>query len=271
MAKKKSLKERIDALINALGAAEKPSPTKIRNELVSLSLDVEALEGSKTLAEKDARIADLEGELGGLSVTLKEANSELEAFRAAQRKQQEQERKKDIPPAQLNILRRLPSKHGGKGLTVQQIWREVGGRLDELDIHVEKLDKAKLITWRTGSSGETFWLRSTGGNELVVAKRLAGEEEEEEVDEQEEGQPEITQMEYLVLLAVAQGCRLPAEIEEYIQIAVPTVGPPITTPNMMLLLLIELRGKKMVSDAGKPSGWKLLRAGTRFLASRGKL
>jgi len=117
------------------------------------------------------------------------------------------------------------------------------------------------------ADGEKFWRRSMLGNELVVAKRLAGEEEEGE-EEQEDEFPELTQMEYLVLLAVAHGSQRPEEIEEYIANALPTVGPPLTSPGMMVLILVKLREKKLISDPGNP---KLLRAGTRLLASRGVL
>lgn len=74
MAKKKpqSLKERIDALINAFGAAQKPTFAEIRNELVEVAAFVEALENEQALAEKDASIAALETELGDLKVASKD-------------------------------------------------------------------------------------------------------------------------------------------------------------------------------------------------------
>ena len=70
-------------------------------------------------------------------------------------------------------------------------------------------------------------------------------------------------METFVLMALAHGNRWPEYIEEYIAMELPTVGPPITSPDMMLLLLIKLREKKLVSEADKPSDsglseWNLL-------------
>src|SRR5205823_5216051 len=127
------------------------------------------------------------------------------------KKQQEEERKRDIPPDQFEILRRLPSKHGGLGLTVPEIWREVKGRLDEIEIHVDKLEKAGLIEWHMEADGEQFWRRTILGNELVVAKRLAGDEEERE-EEQEEEHPELTHIETFVLMALAHGNRSPEYI-----------------------------------------------------------
>jgi hypothetical protein len=137
---KKSLKKRIDDLVDALGGAEKPTLAQIRNDLVSIGTFAQELEDGQALAEKETAIAALEAELGNLKIELQSANAEIETFRAAREKQQEEERKKDIPPEQLDILRRLPSEYGGLGLTVPQIWREVNGRLDETEIHVNKLE-----------------------------------------------------------------------------------------------------------------------------------
>lgn len=188
MAKKKSLKERIDALVNALGAAEKPSSAQIRNELVGLALDVEKLEDGQALAEKDARISDLEAaleksdvELGNLKVLLEEAGGELEAFRAEQKKQSEAER--EIPEVQFEILKRLPlvNEHGS---TLDVIARTAAIPKDEAEIHLDALCKAKpALAWRTSSwpeVNETAWRRTMAGNRYVVSKRLAGEEEKEE-------------------------------------------------------------------------------------------
>src|ERR1043166_9481730 len=114
---KKSLKARIDALVNALGAAQKPSAAQIRSELVALALDVESMEDGQALAQRDARISDLEAALdksdvglGNLKVLLEEAGGELEACRADQRERQGDQ---DIAPVQFQILSLLPSELGG--------------------------------------------------------------------------------------------------------------------------------------------------------------
>lgn len=268
--KEQSLTERLAALISRVG--EKPEPTfaYIKGELVDCRTLAESLEEGAVIRDAEAKIAILEAELGDLKIETKELQMEVETFRAERKKQEEQERRKDLPPEQLDILRRLPSKHGGLGLTMLQIWREINGRLDETEIHVDKLEKAGLIEWHMEADGEKFWRRSMLGNELVVAKRLAGEEGEEE---QGEEPPELTQMETFVLMALAHGNGSPEYIEQYIAMELPTLGPPITSPDMILLLLLRLREKKLVSDADKPSDggpseWKLLRAGTRLLTSR---
>ncbi len=115
------------------------------------------------------------------------------------------------------------------------------------------------------------WHRTIAGDELVLAKRLAGEEEGEQ---QAQEHPELAQTERLVLLAVADGNRGPEEIEKYVINARPSVGPPMTTTGMIVLILIKLREKEMVREeptAGAPSRWKLGRAGREYLAARGIL
>lgn len=177
---KKSLKKRIDDLVDALGGAEKPTLAQIRSDLVSIGTLVQELEDGQALAEKETTIAALKQENENLSVELQVANTELGTFRADREKQKEEERKKEIPIQQFDILRRLPSKHGGKGLTMLQLWREVKLRLDETEVHVDKLEKAGLIEWWHDTDDEKFWRRTLLGSELVIAKRLAGENEDEE-------------------------------------------------------------------------------------------
>ena len=275
MAKKKSLKERIDALVNALGAAEKPSSAQIRNELVALALDVEKLQDGQPLAEK-ARISDLEAaleksdvELGNLKVLLEEADGELETFRAGQKQQEEEKKWQELPAIQFEILQRLPTEHAGDGATLRGICGRSGIPPDEAEVHLDRLEKAGFAKRRSVYAHEagyiTTWHRTIPGNELVLAKRMAGEEEE---GAEEEEPPELTQMEQLVLLAVAEGNRVPKKIVKYIEKAIPSVGSPITNEGMVTLLLVTLRGKKMVTDeptSGGPSVWNVSRAGRKYV------
>jgi len=85
----KSLKSRIEALINSLGGRDKPTLPKIRSELVSFALLAEALEDGQATREAKAKIAGLEAaleksnaELGSLKVQLQAANAEIERFLA---------------------------------------------------------------------------------------------------------------------------------------------------------------------------------------------
>jgi len=94
---KKSLKKRIDDLVDALGAAEKPSSMDIRNQLVPIGIEVEALENGQTLTEKEAAIAALKAENENFKIELQSAHEELETFRVEQKKREEKERQIDAP------------------------------------------------------------------------------------------------------------------------------------------------------------------------------
>lgn len=209
MAKKKSPKERIDALINALGAAEKPSSAQIRNELVALALDAENLEDGQALAEKDARISDLETalersdvQLGNLKVLLEEAGEELKTFRAEQKQREEKEQ--DPPEIQVQILRRLPSEYGRDGATLDDIARDAGIPSEEAEVHLDRLEKAGRVKRTYSRRGRQYvWHRAIRGSELIVAKGLAGNLEEGREDYKHPDRPRI-QHAILVMLAGAK-------------------------------------------------------------------
>ena len=173
---KKSLKKRIDDLIDALGRAEKPAFAEIRSELVSCRTLAESLEDGQALAEKDARIADLEAELGSLKIELQTSNAEIERF-VAERKKQEN-KKREIPQIQFQILSRLPSKNGIDLLRIDEIARAVSIPLDEAEIHIDQLREAGLSSSRYNSYDASVWYRTMEGNKLIVARRLAGEEDQ---------------------------------------------------------------------------------------------
>src|ERR1041385_8654010 len=186
---KKSLKKRIDDLVDALGGAEKPTFLDIRNELFSIGTLVEALEDGQALAEKEAQITVLEAALeksnlenAELHAELQTANTEVEAFRAEREKQEEEERQKDIPDIQFRILRRIPSEAEGNLPRIDEVSRALGIPVDETEIHVNRLEKLKLVARqyprRYRSSDEMVWHRTIKGSELVLAKRLAGKEGE---------------------------------------------------------------------------------------------
>ncbi|HSH38222.1 MAG TPA: hypothetical protein VK993_05500 [Chthoniobacterales bacterium] len=179
MAKKKSLKERIDALVHALGGAEKPSFADIRSELVSIGLSIEEIESGQALTEKDTRITNLEAQLGDLNVSLEQAKGELNAVRADRKKHEEKQ--EDIPQDQLRILQLLPTPFAQDyGPTAEAISRAVGKPLDETVIHIRRLEKGPppLIEWQTDQFGQAVWFRTDEGNKLVVAKRWADEAEQ---------------------------------------------------------------------------------------------
>jgi hypothetical protein len=266
---KQSLKKRIDALVDALGAAEKPSFLEIRNELVPIGIEVEALEDGQALAEKEAQIAVLEAALeksnlenSQLQVELQTANAELETFRAAEREKQEGERKKDLPDKQFEILEWLPSEYGGEWRGIGEIADAVGIPVDEAEIHLSKLRKAQLAISRYNAYDAVVWHRSETGNELVLAKRLAGEAEQAE--NKYYADLPLTEHKALGIIAAArENGASEAEIANKLR----------KTAGRTRLALMVLEGKDF---AGQPpedpeKRWFLRTRGAFYLAERGLL
>jgi hypothetical protein len=175
---KKSLKKRIDDLVDALGGAEKPTLADIRSELVVMGALAEEMEAGHTLAEKESAITALEQENENLKVELQTANTELDAFRAERKKQEEEERQKEMPEIQFQILKHLPSQHGGPWLKLIEIAYAAGIPVDETEIHLNRLQIAGLITGHYNACDVFAWHRTIAGTELVLAKRLAKEDQE---------------------------------------------------------------------------------------------
>jgi predicted transcriptional regulator len=178
---KKSLKKRMDDLIDALGRAQKPTLADIRSELVSLRPLAESLEDGQALAEKETTITGLKEENENLKVELQMANTELDTFRAERKKQEEEKKREEIPRIQFQILQRLPLVHEN-GHRLDPIARAAGIPMDEAEIHLDALCKAKLAKKNSNwpRVNAPTWQRTMRGNKLVVAKRLAGEEGEKE-------------------------------------------------------------------------------------------
>lgn len=293
MAKKKnqSLTERIAALINRVG--EKPEPTfgDIKSELVECLGLAETMQDGAAVSEAESQIAVLkealaqaeaareqadefleqsDAENNDLRAALKAVNVEIETFRTERKKQEEEKKREEMPDIQFEILQRLPTEHIGDGATLQGVARRAHLPPDEAAVHLNRLVKAGFAQQRRHDLGSGLimaWHRTIAGDELVLAKRLAGDEEAGEQEAQEA--PELTRSEQLVLLAVAAGNRAPSKILNYVAEAVPTVGPPTMTEGTVLLLLVTLRGKKMVNEeriSGTPSRWELSRSGRAYVA-----
>ncbi len=172
MAKKKksqSLTERINGLANAIGAKAPPDLGTIKGELIQLGVLVEALEEGAIIGDAETKIESLEAELENLK-------TEVEAFRAERKKQEQEKKREDIPDIQSEILKRLPSQSEG-WLKIDEISQTVGIPIDETEVHLYRLRKAGLAIGRT-TYGRSLWRRTIRGSEMVVAKRLAGEEDE---------------------------------------------------------------------------------------------
>jgi hypothetical protein len=260
----KSLKKRIDELVNELGGSDPPTNTDVRGKLVALGLLVEALEEGAAIRDAEAKAAILETENSNLKTELDALKTEVGAFRAGRKKQEEKDR--ELPAEQFEILRRLPSIHGGVGLTVLEIWREVKGRLDETEIHVDKLEKAGLIAWHMEADGEKFWRRTMSGNELVVAKRLAGEEDEPQSRYKHTDLPEVEQL----ILTILKGFK---DAAKTFQIAAGLGLHEIQASEdktEYLLRGLEKKGFATSDDETYQTGtdWFITDKGTEYLAER---
>jgi DNA-binding transcriptional ArsR family regulator len=270
----KSLKSRIDALINAVGETPPPSFAKIKSELVTCAGLAEALEDGAAVRKAKAKIARLESALeksnaenSNLKVELQEASAKIERFKAEQKQREQKER--EIPEIQFEILERLPSEQSGDYIVVSEVARRIGKPIDETEVHIRKLEKAGLVIGTYEASDALVWRRSITGNELVLAKRLAGEDQGQKKPDQ---QGNLSVPEQIVLLVVARNKGIAApEILKKVARGLPTATLPLID-----LLLITLREKKMATDGnapdyGAPRRWIALRDGLEYLAERGLL
>jgi len=274
MAKKsgKSLKQRIDELINQLGEHVPPisaSPTpirEIRGGLLDVGVSVESLENSASVREAEAKVASLEeensvlrAEIENLQGQLQTINTEIKRFREEEKKREE--KKWDLPPIQFEILERLPSEHGGLGLTVVEMWREAGGRLDEMEIHFDILAENRLIeSHLTGDDGK-LWRRSKLGNRVVVARRLAGEPEQPKKMYNYPDLPQI-QDDILTLLAATNGGLTEFQIAKEID-----KNLAETRYYLKCVKDAEMASDSTKGDKLHPT-WELLQAGWDYLEER---
>jgi DNA-binding transcriptional ArsR family regulator len=266
----KSLKSRIDKLINSLGGTDKPGLPEIRSELVTFAQLAEALEDNQATREAEAKIAVLEAALeksnaenSNLKIKLQTANAEIQRFRAERKKQEEKER--EIPPIQFQILKRVPNEHGGGSwLGINEISRAVNIPPDEAEIHVDRLEKAGLVTRRYNAYDALVWHRSMPGNELVLAKRLAGEEEEQETYKYPD-LPKIQHDALLMIVGEDEGIN-EREIAK-------RLGNSLALAQHTLSLLrdADFATDGDEADYGTGRTWVILRKGNEYLAERNLL
>jgi len=260
----KSIKKRIDELVTKLGELPPPSIATIKGNLVNIGGLVEALEEGAAVRDAEAKAETLQSENANLKVELQALKTEVERFREDRKKQEEKER--DIPEIQFQILKRLPSEHGGEWLAIDLIALVFNIPVDETEIHLDRLEKAGFAVRRQYLSGQVVWHRSMKGNELVLAKRLAGKDTEEQKPKRKP-HPDLSHAEQIILSIVAKAKGLTAdEIFERYTKAIPIKGRPIATLGMIQLLLIKLRGKNMASDAD--GMWVILSEGREYLVER---
>jgi len=258
---KKSLKKRIDALVDALGGAQKPTFAEIRSELVAVGAIAQELEDGQALSEKEAAIAALEAENENLKVELEAANAELEAFRADRRKQEYQNQQKEMPPVQFEILNRL-SHESGYGDTLNEIAAVAKITVDEAEIHMDRLRKAGFAKRKYTWADDWLWRRTMAGNEYVIAKRLAGEAEIPERYRSKHADLPRKQHEAVLALARHEGA---ADVEQIVA----EIG---RTSIFQTENVLQALKKARFADCGDdPETWWLLEAGKDYLAERGLL
>lgn len=254
MAKKQSLKERLDALIDSLGSANKPTPLEIRNKLFPIAIEVEELENSQTLAEKDATIAALKEENENLNVALQTANAEIDRFRKEEKKREE--KNADLPDDQFKILKALPSESdgfvGGKSIA-----SHLGIDTGDVDVHLSQLRELGYA-FNVGYQ----WQRTIDGNRHIMAKRLAGEEEAQEPKPHKHD--DLSRPEQIVLVTMVVKAVTAPEIVERVARSLPGATLP-----MIQLLLIKLRGENMATESG--GTWVISQEGLDYLWDRNLL
>jgi chromosome segregation ATPase len=140
---KKSVKKSMEALINWIGAKTAPTLGDIKSELVRILPLAEALEEGEAIREKASQIATLEAALeksnsenADLKVELQAACSQVHDLLA--KWQKEEEKKREIPPIQFEILKRLPLVNEA-GHRLNSIARAADIPLDEAEIHLHAL------------------------------------------------------------------------------------------------------------------------------------
>jgi len=275
---KKSLTKAIEDLFSWLG--EKPATEPIdrgavRSRLMEMLPLAQSLEDGAVIRDAEAKIETLEAALeeanakdAGFQAELQQLKPEVEAFRAAEREQKDQE----VEPKQMEILSRLPTENMGGFMTLAEIVSSNSISVEEAEVRLHNLEKDGLVIRGETFTGHVAWQRTIEGTKLVLAKRLANEEEAEQRDPDRFGAP-LTDSQRLVLLYVSKSVEgvTPDELATQLEQAIPTLGSPLWTPQSVLFLLITLREKQMVIDQPAPSAqiarkWIARRKGIEYLA-----
>jgi predicted transcriptional regulator len=285
MAVPKTLTTQIQDLVNSIQEMDR---TEIKAKLSRFARLVKALEDGTATRKTEAKIARLKTALGKANEDYEKANaaleqssvaignlqSELQTMQAEIAKYQaertkEEKRKREMPPIQFKILSGLPSRHSGKPLKVETIAQVVGIPTDEAEVHINKLKKAGLVIAQHNNFAPTVWHRSNDGNELVLARRLAGDAEaQEEKPKPARKHPDLSADEHFALLMMSKS-------EEGVTASEIAEKLGRMTVKMVELMLTVLEEKGMASDGDEPDYgagryWVLLRGGMEYLAERGQ-
>jgi hypothetical protein len=238
----------INGLVNALGEEPKPGWGTIRNDLITLASLVQELEEGETARQLETQIASLEAALeesnaenGNLKAELQKANAVIEAVWAEEKEREKKEQ--EIPDIQFEILKRLPSEHSGIWLKISEIAYGVGIPVDEAEIHLDRLQRASLVTKGFSANDAVVYHRNIRGTEFVVALRLADEGNESGKPRQHADLMPIQQEALLLIARNAEGIT-EAELVQRVTSTADSLAPSV------LLFLTTLRTRGFVAEGG---------------------
>jgi hypothetical protein len=266
----KSIKKRIDELVNKLGEIPPPNAGTIKGELLDIGSSVEALEEGAAIRDAEAKVTILESENANLKTELKLLKGEVETFRAERKKQEQESKRADIPDIQFEILKRLPSESESSGLGFQDLASAFNIPVYEVEVHVDALAKAGLA--RPTREHRT-WVayRTMAGNKFMLAKRLAGEEQAPE--RKYPDLPDIEERMLAMMIGENEGVR-----EEFIHGSLENLWRvTITLEKVKWLLKTSLKDKGFAyydpeeATYGMGYSWFITDRGTEYFAERNKL
>ena len=279
--KKQSLTQRIAALINRVGEKPEPSFGDIKSELVECLGLAETLENDAVIRDLEEQVTVLEAALeksnlenSNLQTELQSLKTEVDGFRAERKKKEEERRRKEMPEIQFKILQRLPSENEGDGQTLKAISRRANIEALEAEIHLHWLEKSGFAKRRYFASADdsriAAWYRTAPGNELILAKRLAGEEQTSQ--RKYPDLPNIEEGMLAMMIGEKEGVR-----EESIHESLERVGVTITLEKVEYILRASLQ-KKGFADFDSEEGtygmgntWFITDRGTEYFFERDKL
>jgi DNA-binding MarR family transcriptional regulator len=148
-------------------------------------------------------------------------------------------------------------------LGIDEISRAVNIPPDEAEIHIDRLEKAGLATRRYNAYDALVWHRAMPGNELVLAKRLAGEEEQKAYKYAD--LPKIQHDSLLMMVGEDEGIN-EREIAKRLG-----KNLALTQHNLSLLRDADFATDGDEADYGTGRTWVILKKGNEYLAERNLL
>ena len=167
---KKSLTKAIESLVDSLDALPAEFRQKFKQETMTVLTLAKALEDGSAVSEAEAKITSLEQQIANLEIQLKESNAEAERFREEQRKRDDKNR--DLPQEQWDLLRILEPQNLGS-IYLPDILQSVSFPDDEVAWHLEQLRGLQLADFTHSASHQQKWFRTHEGNKRVIARRRA--------------------------------------------------------------------------------------------------